>query len=479
MSLKTFRTAFVLGVACLSIFSTILHYGFPMTSRIPQRVEGGVLRLRRIVMISDSTLGEYDILAIGGNALSRIETEEGKTIWKNNIGDEDEVNFLIGENVADERTDIVAIYGDPISVERINDSDGRTVDSHSELLNTSVWNLEPSLLDLDGVYPQEILIGTPFNLALMQSDFSEELWNVSFDHPRKKALYPIQSAKGSPMVGTWIEKSNNLTFMMLNGTNGDHLWNLSLPKEGRWLLNKDMGVAGRSSGLLLFFATNNNASVTENILLVQTNNGNVLWKKNFGSVWFKAVKGNFSGSDGLEFLMAGEMENGEPALVALNGTNGQQLWQEPRAVAKLTAANFTSDPVTDIAFVSERSIEVWDGATRERLWEPKQFGATIQAIYPIGGNNSRDPMVIIGLSDGKVFALNALTRETIWSNDELAENPIIEIAKSGIGTFEVIIGLSFVSSIALLRSRRRQSMFSRLSQVKESVSLRKQEASLF
>lgn len=424
-----------------------------MTSRIPQRGEGSVLRLRRIVMISDSTSGGYDILAIGVSALSRIESEEGKTIWRNNIGSGDEVNFLIGENETDEMTDIVAIYGDPISAERINDTNGKTIDSHSELLNTSVWDLEFSLFDLDGVYPQEILMGTAFNLALMQSGFSEKLWNVSFDHRRKNVPYPIQSGKGSPMVGTWIEESNNSTFMMLNGTNGDHLWNLSLPKEGRWLLNKDMGVAARSSGLLLFFATNSNASLTENILLVQSNNGSVLWKKNFGSVWFKAVKGDFSGSKGLEFLMAGEMENGEPVLVALNGTNCQQLWQESKAAAKLTTANFTSDPVTDIAFVSERSIEVWDGATRERLWEPKQFGATIQAISPIVRKFSADPMIIIGLTDGKVYALNALNGETIWSNDELAENPFIEIAKSGIGTFEVIIGLIAVSSITLLRSR--------------------------
>ncbi|MFX0115561.1 MAG: PQQ-binding-like beta-propeller repeat protein [Candidatus Hodarchaeota archaeon] len=459
------RTIIILIIAILLSLPSALPHRRLITIEHSQKAEGSVLRLRRFEVLPNSASGHQDILAIGGNALARIEGTSGKTIWRSEVGDQAEINFIIGKTQTSGRVDILALYGNPLSAERVNESDGNSIETYLELLNTSVWDLDTKFVDLDGVYPEELVIGTSSNLVLMESDFSEELWNVSLDKPRNRGIYPFLSANGLPLVGTWIEEIENSTFLMFDARNGDSLWNLSLPKEGAWLLYGGVSSMAESCKYLLFFATQNASSTINNLLLVHCDNGTTLWSTNLGSMWFRAVRGNFSGSGELEFLLVGEKEDGTSVIVALNGLNNQTIWQESdMPVAKLSVADFTNDSVSDLAFVQERSVVVLDGVTREPLWEPKRFGASIQALCTKAANDDESPKVIVGLADGKVHALNATTGDTIWTNSELAENPIIEIAKSPIGAFEVIFAFILVSSFILFRTRQRkvsQSSYSR------------------
>jgi outer membrane protein assembly factor BamB len=440
----------------LSVFALTLPSNLLLMERTSQKAEGSVLRLRRFVTIPSLASGGQDILVIGGNAITRIEMTEGKTIWRTGVGEDPETNFLIGSSKKDGRIDIVAVYGNPVSAERINETNGESIEVYPDLLNFSAWDLEADLVDADGIYPQEIAIGMPSSLVLMKADFSDAVWNISFDSSFNSGAFPFSGVNGTPFVGTWLDENINSTFMMLNGMNGHLIWNLSLPKEGRWLLYKVNPLIAESNGFLLFFASQSHSSIAENILLVHFDNGSILWKRKIASMWFKSIQGDFTGSGGLELLLTGENGSRGPLLLALNGTDGDFIWEMPKMVVKLSVADFTDDTISDLAFVSERSIEVLDGATKEPLWEPRRFGATIQAICTESISYGKTPKVIVGLSDGKVHALNATSGETIWVNNELAENPFLEIAKSPIGSLEVISALCMVSSLVLLRSRRKK-----------------------
>ncbi|MHA2497961.1 MAG: outer membrane protein assembly factor BamB family protein [Candidatus Hodarchaeales archaeon] len=468
MSPKTYRTIFFSVIVFLSVFALTLPSNPLLMEQTPQKVEGGVLRLRRFATIPNLASGEQDILVIGGNAIARIEGTKGETLWRTNAGEESATNFLIGNSKTDGRIDILAVYGNPVSVERVNESDGETIESYSELLNYSSWNLEADLVDQDGLYPQEIIIGTTSSLILMKPDFSDAIWNISLERSRNSGVFPFSAVNGTPFVGTWLDEGMNSTFMMLNGIDGAFLWNLSLPKEGHWFLYRFSSSIPESNDFLLFFATQNHASIADNILLVHLDNGSILWKRKIASMWFKAIQGNFSGSGQLELLLVGENENEESLMVALNGTNGNPLWELSKTAVKLSVADFTNDSISDLAFVSERSIEVMDGTTREPLWEPRRFGATIQAICTAPTSYGEIPKVIVGLSDGKVHALNATSGETIWVNNELAENPIIELAKSPAGSLEAISALCMLSSFVLLRSRRKKEKSNHLTSLQEN-----------
>ncbi|MFW9917368.1 MAG: hypothetical protein ACFFGZ_17315, partial [Candidatus Thorarchaeota archaeon] len=322
MSPKKYRMIFFSVVVFLSVFGIILPENLLLMRQIPQKVEGSVLRLRRFETIPNLISGKQDIVAIGGNAIARIKGANGETIWRTSAGEESATNFLIGKSKIDGRTDILAVHGDPVSFERINESDGESIEAYSDLLNYSAWNLEADLIDQDGLYPQEIIIGTTSSLILMKPDFSEAIWNKTLDRSRNGGVFSFSGANGTPFVGTWLDKGMNSTFLMLNGIDGALMWNLSLPTEGHWFLYRSTSSIPESNGYLLFFASQNHTSIAENILLVHFDNGSILWKKKIALKWFNAVQGNFSGSAQPEFLLVGEDENEESLMVVLNGTNG-------------------------------------------------------------------------------------------------------------------------------------------------------------
>ncbi len=429
-----------------------LYFGLIST----QTASASVLRFRRFEWVYNNDGQSCDLLAIGTNTIIKVDYDNGETLWKNMEIDETETHFVVGSLQDKSSTDIMNFYGNVVTGERINVSDGLHIDLVEEILNSSVWDLEIQLVDTDGTYPLEVALATSDSLSIYNSTLSGQLWNRTYENERKGSLYLLQNLEDYPRVGVWIEKNDDSQFQVYNAITGQSEWNLTLPNKGYWQILRVTSEDGINDKQILFFATHRLDDTDSNLYYVNNRNGSIIWDKKLGSLWYAAVHLNISPSGNRGFLLAGDDENGETLLAAINEKDATLIWNEKTAVTKLLAGEFTTDNISDYAFVHQRSLMIKNGSSHNPILKPIDFSSSIQDLEVNPIKRGTDSMIIVGLSDGTIHAINSSLGLSVWINKELAESQLIEIVQGSLGFSEIFFGLLFCTFIYFIRDKRKR-----------------------
>ncbi len=294
------------------------------------------------------------------SSISALSGADGRTLWQKDYPGSLVYAMTAGDLNGDGRTDVMVdqvLAGQEFSLSSsVSVFDGSNGDEIWSLPQSMAMTVAYPVKDTDGDYAPDIVVHT-FHIDGMNGSRSTRIARVSgasgVDIDEKEFIgalaveYPAGNltADAEPdsiiaiyqlngiMSGELEDDLMNITTTRLeaiDGKGGAELWEQSFSGPAIALPVADLTGDGMDELAAYLIRYGEDASITNDLALLQGSDGAVLWQKNFPGFMAIAMPGADQTGEGLRDLIIYKVEGSEEIeTLAVKGDDGRQLWNRP------------------------------------------------------------------------------------------------------------------------------------------------------
>ena len=369
------------------------------------------------VSYAHSYLAGYD------NEIGVLDGTNGAVIWNLITTSTGEDTLLVDIDDDGENEAIFGVVKDDDDVE-VQVRNGLTGDLEwSSIIGPGASGVNPTIFlfthDIDQDSDRDLLIGNEyvdFRIRAYDGDSSSPMW-ISDDelsgYPRDMAFGDVNGNGYQNIVAATYDR-----VQILNATNGVKDWYQSVAGtiEGAAVGDfNDDGITDVACSGGAEFVGDDPGKAVWAIKTIEISP--VLWEKNIGSYGNAVALGDFTGDGVLDVVAV----NSDDKAYALNGTNGDTLWEwtDVNNLYTTVTGDFNGDGIDDAAVAGgEERITALDGVDGSKLWQfstgDQCYRKTLQST-DLNDDGKSD--VIAGCDDSFVYAINGETGSLLWSVD--------------------------------------------------------------
>ena len=369
------------------------------------------------VSYAHSYLAGYD------NEIGVLDGTNGGVIWNLIIPSTGEDTLLVDIDDDGENEAIFGVVKDDDDVE-VQVRNGLTGDLEwSSIIGPGVSGVNPTIFlfthDIDQDSDRDLLIGNEyvdFRIRAYDGDSSNPMWISDEElsgYPRDMAFGDVNGNGYQNIVAATYDR-----IQILNATNGVKDWYQSVAGTIKGAAVGDFnddGITDVACSGGAEYVGDDPAKAVWAIKTIEVSP--VLWEKNVGSYGNAIALGDFTGDGALDVIAV----NSDDKAYALNGTNGDTLWEwtDLNNLYTTSTGDFNGDGIDDAAIAGgENRITALDGVDGSKLWQfstgDQCYRKTLQSAEL---NNDGKCDVIAGCDDSYVYAINGETGSPLWSVD--------------------------------------------------------------